>query len=202
EKPCLMPVEDGFAITGGGTVATGRIERGKVKVGEEVEMVGFGTDKKVVVTGVEMFRKLLDEGQAGDNVGLLLRGVEKHEVERGMVLAKAKSITPHTQFESEVYVLTKEEGGRHTPFFKGYRPQFYLRKRDVTGGGEGRGGGWWWVGRRRRRWGGGGCWRRRNRSRRTRRSRGRCTCGRRRGGGGTRRFSRGTGRSSTCGRRT
>jgi elongation factor Tu len=133
EKPFLMPVEDVFSITGRGTVATGRIERGKVKVGEEVEMVGFGTDKKVVVTGVEMFRKLLDEGQAGDNVGLLLRGVEKHEVERGMVLAKPGSITPHTQFESEVYVLTKEEGGRHTPFFKGYRPQFYLRTTDVTG---------------------------------------------------------------------
>src|SRR5213595_1553118 len=133
EKPFLMPVEDVFSITGRGTVATGRIERGKVKVNEEVEMVGFGTDKKVVVTGVEMFRKLLDEGQAGDNVGLLLRGVEKHEVERGMVLAKPKSITPHTQFESEVYVLTKEEGGRHTPFFKGYRPQFYLRTTDVTG---------------------------------------------------------------------
>src|SRR5438309_1271366 len=128
-----MPVEDVFSITGRGTVATGRIERGKIKVGEEVEMVGFGTDKKAVVTGVEMFRKLLDEGQAGDNVGLLLRGVEKHEVERGMVLAKPKSITPHTQFESEVYVLTKEEGGRHTPFFKGYRPQFYLRTTDVTG---------------------------------------------------------------------
>ncbi|PYO25075.1 MAG: elongation factor Tu, partial [Gemmatimonadetes bacterium] len=133
EKPFLMPVEDVFSITGRGTVATGRIDRGKVKVGEEVEMVGFGTDKKVVVTGVEMFRKLLDEGQAGDNVGLLLRGVEKHEVERGMVLAKPKSITPHTQFESEVYVLTKDEGGRHTPFFKGYRPQFYLRTTDVTG---------------------------------------------------------------------
>ena len=133
EKPFLMPVEDVFSITGRGTVATGRIERGKVKVGEEVEMVGFGTDTKVVVTGVEMFRKLLDEGQAGDNVGLLLRGVEKHEVERGMVLAKPGSITPHTQFESEVYVLTKEEGGRHTPFFKGYRPQFYLRTTDVTG---------------------------------------------------------------------
>src|SRR6266498_1695404 len=133
EKPFLMPVEDVFSITGRGTVATGRIDRGKIKVGEEVEMVGFGTDKKVVVTGVEMFRKLLDEGQAGDNVGLLLRGVEKHEVERGMVLAKPKSITPHTQFESEVYVLTKEEGGRHTPFFKGYRPQFYLRTTDVTG---------------------------------------------------------------------
>src|SRR5213083_590767 len=133
DKPFLMPVEDVFSITGRGTVATGRIERGKVKVNEEVEMVGFGTDKKVVVTGVEMFRKLLDEGQAGDNVGLLLRGIEKHEVERGMVLAKPKSITPHTQFESEVYVLTKEEGGRHTPFFKGYRPQFYLRTTDVTG---------------------------------------------------------------------
>src|SRR5947199_263161 len=115
EKPFLMPVEDVFSITGRGTVATGRIDRGKVKVQEEVEMVGFGTDKKVVVTGVEMFRKLLDEGQAGDNVELLLRGVEKHEVERGMVLAKPKSITPHTQFESEVYVLTKEEGGRQRP---------------------------------------------------------------------------------------
>src|SRR5947209_5703501 len=133
EKPFLMPVEDVFSITGRGTVATGRIDRGKVKVGEEVEMVGFGTDKKTVVTGVEMFRKLLDEGQAGDNVGLLLRGVEKDEVERGMVLAKPGSITPHTQFESEVYVLTKEEGGRHTPFFKGYRPQFYFRTTDVTG---------------------------------------------------------------------
>src|SRR6266550_696899 len=133
EKPFLMPVEDVFSITGRGTVATGRIERGKVKVGEEVEMVGFGTDKKVVVTGVEMFRKLLDDGQAGDNVGLLLRGVEKADVERGMVLAKPGSITPHTQFEAEVYVLTKEEGGRHTPFFKGYRPQFYLRTTDVTG---------------------------------------------------------------------
>src|SRR5258708_2239176 len=133
EKPFLMPVEDVFSITGRGTVATGRIERGKVKGGGEVEMVGFGTDKKVVVTGVEMFRKLLDEGQAGDNVGLLLRGVEKHEVERGMVLAKPGSITPHTQFESEVYVLTKEEGGRHTPFFKGDRAQFYLRATDVKG---------------------------------------------------------------------
>src|SRR5437899_2130524 len=167
DKPFLMPVEDVFSITGRGTVATGRIERGKVKVGEEVEMVGFGTDKKTVVTGVEMFRKLLDEGQAGDNVGLLLRGVDKTDVEggmvlgmcrkgvdggragdkvglllggvdktdveRGMVLAKPKSITPHTQFESEVYVLTKEEGGRHTPFFKGYRPQFYFRTTDVTG---------------------------------------------------------------------
>ncbi|MDE3173452.1 MAG: elongation factor Tu [Gemmatimonadota bacterium] len=133
DKPFLMPVEDVFSITGRGTVATGRIERGKVKVGEEVEMVGFGTDKKAVVTGVEMFRKLLDEGQAGDNVGLLLRGVDKKEIERGMVLAKMGSITPHTKFEAEVYVLTKEEGGRHTPFFKGYRPQFYLRTTDVTG---------------------------------------------------------------------
>jgi len=133
DKPFLLPVEDVFSITGRGTVATGRIERGKVKVQDEVEMVGFGTDKKAVVTGVEMFRKLLDEGQAGDNVGLLLRGVEKHEIERGMVLAKPGSITPHTRCEAEVYVLTKEEGGRHTPFFKGYRPQFYFRTTDVTG---------------------------------------------------------------------
>ncbi len=133
DKPFLMPVEDVFSITGRGTVATGRIERGKIKVGEEVEMVGFGTDKKTVVTGVEMFRKLLDDGQAGDNVGLLLRGVDKKEIERGMVLAKIGSITPHTKFEAEVYVLTKEEGGRHTPFFKGYRPQFYFRTTDVTG---------------------------------------------------------------------
>jgi elongation factor Tu len=133
DKPFQMPVEDVFSITGRGTVATGRIDRGKVKVGDEVEMVGFGTDKKTVVTGVEMFRKLLDDGQAGDNVGLLLRGVEKDQVERGMVLAKPGSIKPHTQFESEVYVLTKEEGGRHTPFFKGYRPQFYFRTTDVTG---------------------------------------------------------------------
>jgi len=133
DKPFQMPVEDVFSITGRGTVATGRIDKGKIKVGEEVEMVGFGTDKKTVVTGVEMFRKLLDDGQAGDNVGLLLRGVEKDEVERGMVLAKPGSIKPHTQFESEVYVLTKEEGGRHTPFFKGYRPQFYFRTTDVTG---------------------------------------------------------------------
>jgi elongation factor Tu len=133
DKPFLLPVEDVFSITGRGTVATGRIERGKVKVGEEVAMVGFGADKKAVVTGVEMFRKLLDEGVAGDNVGLLLRGVEKDQIERGMVLAKPGSITPHTQFEAEVYVLTKEEGGRHTPFFKGYRPQFYFRTTDVTG---------------------------------------------------------------------
>lgn len=133
DKPFLMPVEDVFSITGRGTVATGRIERGKVTVGEEVELVGFGADKKTVVTGVEMFRKLLDEGQAGDNVGLLLRGIEKAEIERGMVLAQPGSVTPHTQFEGEVYVLTKEEGGRHTPFFKGYRPQFYFRTTDVTG---------------------------------------------------------------------
>jgi elongation factor Tu len=133
EKPFLMPVEDVFSITGRGTVATGRIERGVVKVGEEVAVVGFNSAKKTVVTGVEMFRKLLDQGQAGDNVGLLLRGVEKHEIERGMVLAKGGSITPHTHFEAEVYVLTKEEGGRHTPFFKGYRPQFYFRTTDVTG---------------------------------------------------------------------
>jgi elongation factor Tu len=133
DKPFLMPVEDVFSITGRGTVATGRIERGRIKVGEEVALVGFGAAKKSVVTGVEMFRKLLDEGQAGDNVGLLLRGIEKNEIERGMVLAKPGSITPHTNFEAEVYVLTKEEGGRHTPFFKGYRPQFYFRTTDVTG---------------------------------------------------------------------
>jgi elongation factor Tu len=133
DKPFLMPVEDVFSITGRGTVATGRVDRGKVKVGEEMALVGFGSSKKTVVTGVEMFRKLLDEGQAGDNVGLLLRGTEKNEVERGMVVAKPGSITPHTKFESEVYVLTKEEGGRHTPFFKGYRPQFYFRTTDVTG---------------------------------------------------------------------
>ena len=133
DMPLLMPVEDVFSITGRGTVATGRIDRGKVKVGDELELVGFGTDKKTIVTGVEMFRKLLDDGQAGDNVGLLLRGVDKKEIERGMVLAKPGSITPHTKFEAEVYVLTKDEGGRHTPFFKGYRPQFYLRTTDVTG---------------------------------------------------------------------
>ena len=132
-KPFLMPVEDVFSITGRGTVATGRIERGIVKVQEEVQLVGFNAEKKTVVTGVEMFRKLLDEGQAGDNVGLLLRGIGKDDVERGMVLAKPKSITPHTKFKAEVYVLTKEEGGRHTPFFKGYRPQFYFRTTDVTG---------------------------------------------------------------------
>ncbi len=133
DKPFLMPVEDVFSITGRGTVATGRIERGRVKVGEEVQLVGFNAEKKTTVTGVEMFRKLLDDGQAGDNVGLLLRGVEKSEIERGMVLAKSGSITPHTEFNAEVYVLTKEEGGRHTPFFKGYRPQFYFRTTDVTG---------------------------------------------------------------------
>jgi len=133
DKPFLMPVEDVFSITGRGTVATGRIERGKVKVGEEVQLVGFNAAKKTTVTGVEMFRKLLDDGQAGDNVGLLLRGIEKTEVERGMVLAKPGSITPHADFNAEVYVLTKEEGGRHTPFFKGYRPQFYFRTTDVTG---------------------------------------------------------------------
>jgi elongation factor Tu len=133
DKPFLMPVEDVFSITGRGTVATGRIERGKVKVGEEVAVVGFNSDKKTVVTGVEMFRKLLDDGQAGDNVGLLLRGVAKEDIERGMVLSKPGSITPHTKFQAEVYVLTKEEGGRHTPFFKGYRPQFYFRTTDVTG---------------------------------------------------------------------
>jgi len=133
DKPFLLPVEDVFSITGRGTVATGRIERGKIKVGEEVALIGFGSDKKSVVTGVEMFRKLLDAGEAGDNVGLLLRGVDKKEIERGMVLAKPGSITPHTKFEAEVYVLNKDEGGRHTPFFKGYRPQFYFRTTDVTG---------------------------------------------------------------------
>jgi elongation factor Tu len=133
DKPFLMPVEDVFSITGRGTVATGRIERGVVKVGEEVALVGFGASKKTVVTGVEMFRKLLDQGEAGDNVGLLLRGIEKNEIERGMVLSKPGSITPHHHFEAEVYVLTKEEGGRHTPFFKGYRPQFFFRTTDVTG---------------------------------------------------------------------
>src|SRR5688572_8068237 len=133
DKPFLMPVEDVFSITGRGTVATGRIERGKIKVQDEVEMVGLGASKKAVVTGVEMFRKLLDDGQAGDNVGLLLRGVGKEEIERGMVLAKGGSIKPHTKFKGEVYVLTKEEGGRHTPFFNNYRPQFYFRTTDVTG---------------------------------------------------------------------
>jgi len=134
DKPFLMALEDVFSITGRGTVATGRIERGKVKVGEEVELIGMKPAvKKTVVTGVEMFRKLLDEGIAGDNVGLLLRGVEKNDIERGQVIAKPGSITPHTKFKAQVYILTKEEGGRHTPFFKGYRPQFYFRTTDVTG---------------------------------------------------------------------
>jgi elongation factor Tu len=133
DKPFLMPVEDVFTITGRGTVVTGRIERGKIKVGEEVEIVGFRETRKTVVTGVEMFRKLLDEGQAGDNAGLLLRGTKREEVERGMVLAKPGSIKPHKKFKAEVYILKKEEGGRHTPFFNGYRPQFYFRTTDVTG---------------------------------------------------------------------
>jgi len=133
DKPFLMPVEDVFSITGRGTVGTGRIERGVVNVGEEVELVGMGAHRKTVVTGVEMFRKLLDRGEAGDNVGLLMRGVEKTELERGMVAAKVGSIKPHTKFKGEVYVLSKEEGGRHTPFFNGYRPQFYFRTTDVTG---------------------------------------------------------------------
>jgi len=133
DKPFLMPVEDVFSITGRGTVGTGRVERGQVKVGENVEIVGMKATKKSVVTGVEMFRKLLDSGQAGDNVGLLLRGVEKKDLERGQVVSKPGSITPHTKFKAEVYVLTKEEGGRHTPFFNGYRPQFYFRTTDVTG---------------------------------------------------------------------
>ena len=133
EKPFLMPVEDIFTISGRGTVATGRVERGKIKVGEEAEIVGIRPTVKRVVTGVEMFRKLLDEGIAGDNVGLLLRGTDKNEVERGQVIAAPGSITPHTYFKSQVYILTKEEGGRHTPFFTGYRPQFYFRTTDVTG---------------------------------------------------------------------
>jgi elongation factor Tu len=133
DKPYLMPIEDVFSIAGRGTVVTGRIERGVVKVGDEIEIVGIKPTQKTVVTGVEMFRKLLDSGEAGDNVGVLLRGVKKEEVERGMVLAKPGSITPHTKFKAEAYVLTKEEGGRHTPFFKGYRPQFYFRTTDVTG---------------------------------------------------------------------
>jgi len=133
DLPFLMPVEDVFSITGRGTVATGRVERGKVKVGEEVELIGFGDTRKTVVTGVEMFRKMLDEGLAGDNVGLLLRGVNKEQIERGQVLAKPGSIKPHTKFTANVYVLKKEEGGRHTPFFPGYRPQFYIRTTDVTG---------------------------------------------------------------------
>ena len=136
DKPFLMPVEDVFGIKGRGTVVTGRIERGTVKVGEEIEIIGLKETRKVVVTGVEMFRKLLNEGLAGDNVGCLLRGIERDDVERGQVLAKPKSITPHTKFQSEVYVLKKEEGGRHTPFFQGYRPQFYIRTMDVTGESE------------------------------------------------------------------
>ena len=133
DKPFLMPVEDVFSISGRGTVATGRVERGIVKVGEEVELVGILPTSKTVVTGVEMFRKLLDEGQAGDNIGVLLRGKKREEIERGMVLAKPGSITPHKKFKVEAYILTKEEGGRHTPFFNGYRPQFYFRTTDVTG---------------------------------------------------------------------
>ena len=133
DKPFLMPVEDVFSISGRGTVATGRVERGKIKVGEEVEIVGIKPTTKTVVTGVEMFRKLLDEGLAGDNIGCLLRGVKREDIERGQVLAKPGSITPHTKFQAEAYVLTKEEGGRHTPFFNGYRPQFYFRTTDVTG---------------------------------------------------------------------
>jgi elongation factor Tu len=133
DKPFLMPIEDVFSISGRGTVVTGRVERGIVKVSEEVEIVGLGETRKTVVTGVEMFRKLLDEGRAGDNIGALLRGIGKDDVERGQVLAKPGSITPHTKFKCEVYILTKEEGGRHTPFFKGYRPQFYFRTTDVTG---------------------------------------------------------------------
>jgi elongation factor Tu len=133
EKPFLMPVEDVFSISGRGTVVTGRVDKGKVRVGEEVEIVGFKDTQKTVVTGVEMFRKLLDEGQAGDNIGVLLRGLKREDVERGQVLAKPGSITPHTNFEASAYILTKDEGGRHTPFFSGYRPQFYFRTTDVTG---------------------------------------------------------------------
>jgi elongation factor Tu len=133
DRPFIMPVEDVFTISGRGTVVTGRVERGIVKVGEEIEIVGFKPTQKTVATGIEMFRKLLDEGRAGDNVGVLLRGTKREEVERGQVLAKPGSITPHTKFNAEAYVLTKEEGGRHTPFFNGYRPQFYFRTTDVTG---------------------------------------------------------------------
>jgi elongation factor Tu len=133
DRPFIMPVEDVFTISGRGTVVTGRVERGIVKVGEEIEIVGFRPTQKTVATGVEMFRKLLDEGQAGDNIGVLLRGTKREDVERGQVLAKPGSITPHTKFNAEAYVLTKEEGGRHTPFFNGYRPQFYFRTTDVTG---------------------------------------------------------------------
>jgi elongation factor Tu len=133
DKPFLMPVEDVFSIKGRGTVATGRVERGKVRVNEEIEIVGLKETRKVVCTGVEMFRKILDEGVAGDNIGVLLRGIDRDEIERGQVLAKPKSITPHTTFYAEVYVLRKDEGGRHSPFFSGYRPQFYIRTMDVTG---------------------------------------------------------------------
>ena len=133
DKPFMMPIEDVFSISGRGTVVTGRVERGKVKVGEEIEIVGFRPTVKKVVTGVEMFRKLLDAGEAGDNIGVLLRGVEKTDVERGQVLCKPGTILPHTKFKGEVYILSKEEGGRHTPFFNGYRPQFYIRTTDVTG---------------------------------------------------------------------
>jgi elongation factor Tu len=133
DKPFMMPIEDVFSISGRGTVVTGRVERGRVKVGEEIEIVGFKPTEKKVVTGVEMFRKLLDSGEAGDNIGVLLRGVEKDDVERGQVLAKPGSIKPHTKFKGTVYILSKEEGGRHTPFFNGYRPQFYVRTTDVTG---------------------------------------------------------------------
>lgn len=133
DKPFLMPIEDVFSISGRGTVVTGRVERGVIKVGDEIEIVGLGPTKRTVATGVEMFRKVLDEGRAGDNIGVLLRGIKREEVERGMVLAKPGTITPHTKFKGEVYVLSKEEGGRHTPFFTGYRPQFYFRTTDVTG---------------------------------------------------------------------
>jgi elongation factor Tu len=133
DKPLLMSVEDVFSITGRGTVATGRVEQGRIKVQEEVERVGLGENKKFIVTGVEMFRKLLDDAQAGDNVGLLLRGAEKTDIQRGQVLCKPGTITPHTKFKAEIYVLSKDEGGRHTPFFNGYRPQFYFRTTDVTG---------------------------------------------------------------------
>ncbi|HEY8861726.1 MAG TPA: EF-Tu/IF-2/RF-3 family GTPase, partial [Candidatus Limnocylindria bacterium] len=136
DKPFLMPIEDVFGIKGRGTVATGRVDRGIVKVGEEVEILGIRDARKVVVTGVEMFRKLLDQGEAGDNIGLLLRGIEREDIERGQVIAKPGSVKPHTKFQAEVYVLTKEEGGRHTPFFNGYRPQFYIRTTDVTGSAE------------------------------------------------------------------
>jgi elongation factor Tu len=133
DKPFLMPIEDVFTIKGRGTVVTGRVERGMVHTGDEVEIIGLGETRKTVVTGVEMFRKILDEGQAGDNIGVLLRGINREDVERGQVLAAPKSITPHTRFETEVYILKKEEGGRHTPFFNNYRPQFYIRTMDVTG---------------------------------------------------------------------